>query len=150
MTSHSGKILRKAYERKAHHRKAFTRTDGVRVKATSVKKTRVPRSWVKDMGAKGKTPKSKKFLKKPLKKHAMLGYSTKSTLTGRHKRLKALVKKKSYKTAVLELNARRNLMHESAPAVAKKMSADLKWLHAHRVALKKTEGPKRYPHRKRK
>jgi len=76
MSARKGKIRRKGY-----HRKAYTRADGVRVKAAYVGPT-----WVKDMGAKGKTPKSRRVLPH-LKKGAMEKYGYKVKANERSRRV---------------------------------------------------------------
>ena len=114
-----GKIMRKSYSRKSYRRKNGSR----------VSRARVSSSCVKDMGKKGKTPKSKRVLPKPKKGELRsYGYSTKKSAIARHRSLsRASTGSKDQKLKVIRhLNLIRN--YQADPTAKKKMSDDIKWL----------------------
>jgi hypothetical protein len=95
-----GYIVRKGYKKKGYKRKAFDITrfgKKIHIPATTVKSASVPATKIKDVGAVGKTPESKKWFKQMGVE--LSGWKKHQSVTERRKKLRMAIKKHG-KTAV--------------------------------------------------
>ena len=94
---------------------------------TTKKGTRVKSTCVKDVGKKGKTPKSEQVLPEP-KAGKLKGWKAKQPAVKRRKELRKVAKQHGCKDAVLDLNLLANYTKRTSPSTHRKARADMAWL----------------------
>ena len=136
-----GQILRKSYNRKAHSRKSYRR-GSTKVKGSYVDRAHVPAACVKDMGKKGKTPKSKRILPKPGEKLHLskYGYATHKASSQRHAALMRAAKESG--ESMVNVLRRLNLLanYQADPVAKAAMRDDVKFMSEQYAALKRSQG----------
>lgn len=100
------------------HRRGFTRKDG----------TYVAPGCVKDQGARGRTPASKRVLPSP-KPGMLKGWKAADSAPKRHEALKKAVKAESCRSVISRLTLERNFTSRTSPKTSRTAAADAKWLH---------------------
>lgn len=99
-------------------RKGYTRRDG----------TYVAPGCVKDQGAPGKTPASKRVLPSP-KAGMLKGWKATDAAPKRHEALKKAVKAESCRSVISRLTLEHNLTYRTSPRTARTAAGDAQWLH---------------------
>lgn len=99
-------------------RKGYTRRDG----------TYVSPGCVKDQGAPGRTPASKRVLPAP-KPGSLKGWKAADSASKRHEALKKAVKAEGCRPVINRLTLERNFTYRTSPRTSQTAAADAKWLH---------------------
>lgn len=98
-------------------RRGFTRKDGAYV----------PPGCVKDQGAPGRTPASKRILPQP-KEGTLKGWEAKKSAPQRHAALRKAVKAEGCRAVISRLSLERGFTKRTSPSTAAKAKADQAWL----------------------
>jgi len=109
-------------------RRGFTRKDGAYV----------PPGCVKDQGAPGRTPASKRILPQP-KAGALKGWEAKKSAEQRHASLRKAVKAEGCRNVISRLSLERGFTKRTSPSTAAKAKADQAWLRKQGFCKLKTK-----------
>lgn len=110
-------------------RKGFTRSDGTRVRS----------GCVKDVGAKGKTPKSRRYIKN-LKEGAMDGWEHNETASKRHTAIRKDVRQVGCRKTIQRLTAIKVLNKRQSPVASRAANTDMAWLRKQGFCKLKEKG----------
>lgn len=109
-------------------RRGFTRNDG----------TYVAPGCVKDQGARGKTPASKRVLPSP-KPGTLKGWKAADSAGKRHQALRKAVKSENCRSVISRLTLERNFTKRTSPGTSRTAAADAEWLHDQNFCKLKTK-----------
>lgn len=109
-------------------RRGFTRKDGAYV----------PPGCVKDQGAPGRTPASKRVLPAP-KPGTLKGWKASDSADKRHAALKKAVKAESCRVVINRLTLEHNFTYRTSPRTARTAAGDAQWLHNRNFCKLKTK-----------
>lgn len=109
-------------------RRGFTRKDGTYVKP----------ECVKDQGARGKTPPSRRVLPQP-KEGSLKGWRAEASASSRHQALRKAVRAEGCRNTISRLTLERNFTKKTSPKTSRTAAADATWLHDQRFCRLKTK-----------